>query len=235
MDSCGYCGEPANTVDHVVASTLLVDKGTSVQIPACSKCNGEKSKEDVYLRDMFTIRSETAGLPELAPHGEAMKRSIDRAFGPSPRIGPAVSILKTFKHGHVLGPMGERRAYVELDAARLNEGVKWIVRGLHYHHFKAILDPTKQFDFYAYQGQENNLRYDLLWPTIPGPDITLGGCLRYKVRCFAELPGSSQWLLAFYNHVLFFVEFNWQPAVDAIEALVQAREGREGTARLTSE
>ena len=58
-DSCAYCAKPAEQDEHVIAKGILLDSSKAVIVPACSKCNTAKSKDDEYLLASLVLRGET--------------------------------------------------------------------------------------------------------------------------------------------------------------------------------
>ena len=68
---CVYCGDPADTMDHVFPSCLYPcsKRDTNLQlltVPACSKCNEEWSKDEGHFRDVLLSTSELLSL-DLSP------------------------------------------------------------------------------------------------------------------------------------------------------------------------
>ncbi|MBS1725816.1 MAG: hypothetical protein JST51_03790 [Armatimonadetes bacterium] len=205
-DKCGYCGERASEDEHVIPECLLLDKSKKLIIRSCSKCNQAKSKDDVYLRDTFALRIETSDLAELSKIKKSMENSIERAFLPDPKIGPAFAMLKTFRQ-HVL-PSGELQFQVTADSARMHRALHWIVRGLHFHHLGAIMNPEGKLQLWAYDLEENQERFNKIWPNTNSEEFSVGGCLRYKYIVTKTLPTFSNWQLYFYERVYFIVSIN---------------------------
>ena len=48
---CVYCGAPATTDDHVIAAKFFLEpqRGNVPEVPACHRCNNEKSHLEDYL------------------------------------------------------------------------------------------------------------------------------------------------------------------------------------------
>jgi hypothetical protein len=48
---CVYCGAPATTDDHVIAAKFFLEpqRGNLPEVPACERCNNEKSHLEDYL------------------------------------------------------------------------------------------------------------------------------------------------------------------------------------------
>src|SRR5947209_15193891 len=48
---CVYCGAPATSDDHVIAAKFFLEpqRGNLPQVPACERCNNEKSHLEDYL------------------------------------------------------------------------------------------------------------------------------------------------------------------------------------------
>jgi 5-methylcytosine-specific restriction endonuclease McrA len=94
---CAYCGTaPATTVDHVVPKCLFEAPlpRNMITVPACSPCNGAKSKLDTFLRD-FLVSDQQAPENRVADsvragpyqRGVSRKRS-ERVRPVNPFLGP---------------------------------------------------------------------------------------------------------------------------------------------------
>ena len=204
---CAYCGKLATTKDHVVAKCLLVNSELGVIVPACEACNNAKSRDDVYLRDVFTIRAETANVPNMKSKSEKMERAALRDGFSS----PGREILGMISNQAVVSESGDLKGFVyraEARAERILSGLQWIVKGLYFYHFKQVLSPDVTWKWWAYEGAENKQKYDLIWP-IPiynGPFL-VGACLEYKVVAVKEIE-CSKWLLTFFDRLFFIVSIN---------------------------
>jgi hypothetical protein len=204
---CAYCGELATTDDHVVAKSMLIDRSCPAIVPACSRCNNEKSRDDEYLRDSFAFRVETFEIPSLEPLRNAAIRSSERqSVWP-----PSKMILSTFRRRLGRTPQGLLipESTVTIDSARFQRCVKWIVRGLYFRHTGDVLPSSADYQVWQYSGNDNNRVFNATWHSAShsGP-WTVGGSLAYKVMTISEVPDFSNWLLAFYDRVYFIVSVN---------------------------
>ncbi len=131
---CVYCNlREGTTEDHTIPKSVFLKPlpDNMVKVPACLKCNGEKSKDDDYLRDMLLVDWEN----ELHPMAQSdLRGKLIRAIGrnqshlirqgrttrrPTPFHSPGGVYLAT-------------ASAIPIDQARINLMFERIVRGLYY-------------------------------------------------------------------------------------------------------
>jgi hypothetical protein len=131
---CVYCDQREGTTnDHVVPKSVFLPPlpGNMVVVPACEPCNGEKSKDDDYLRDMLLLDWENETHPMA--QGE-LKKKLIRSIGHNRshliREGRRTRRPTPF---HSIGGVYLCTApAIPLDQARINRIFGRIVRGLYY-------------------------------------------------------------------------------------------------------
>lgn len=204
---CAYCGQHAVEKEHVVAKSLLVDRDTPVIVPSCSECNKAKSLDDDYLRDVFAIRLETSGLPQMREKRDKMVRSALRQG----RMSPGKGILSTFHKRPVVLPGGRTilwQGVVKADRSRIFRGIRWIVRGLYYRHFQTTLPLDADLRWRYFEGEEQVREFEAIWPRAQCGPFVVGSCLSYKINAFSDVPGYSEWVLVFYDRLLYVFTVN---------------------------
>lgn len=131
---CVYCDlREGTTEDHTVPNSVFPKPrpGNMVKVPACLPCNGDKSKDDDYLRDMLLVDWENEAHPMA--QGE-LKGKLIRAIG----RGQSHLIRdgrRTRRPTPVLSPVGlylGTAPAIPIDQARINKMFERIVRGLYF-------------------------------------------------------------------------------------------------------
>jgi hypothetical protein len=123
---CVYCGTPpADTADHVVCKQFFLEnrRDNLPQAPACSACNNEKSKLELYLTTV------------LAFGGRHPDAAANLATKVPKRLKKNAKLLRELKAG--FDKSGGKT--VPLDSARLNQLFAMIARGLAWYHWKVRL------------------------------------------------------------------------------------------------
>jgi hypothetical protein len=120
---CVYCGDTLSTTgDHVFAREffLVKHRDNLPQVPACAKCNGEKSELEHYL---------TAVLPFGARHSDAaitLQTMVPKRLERNARL----------RAGLAEGFTGDK---LPLQAGQVEKLFVFIAKGLLWHHWKANL------------------------------------------------------------------------------------------------
>lgn len=147
VSECAYCGKvPAETVDHVVPKCLF---GTPlptnmITVPACSRCNGAKSRLDSLLRD-FLVCEEGRPPHQVADSLRAgpYKRAVARKQS---EFWKEIDAGRFKRHnlslnGFDLGQFLE----VPFGNGPVKESITYIVRGLYYRMLKQRLPDDHTF------------------------------------------------------------------------------------------
>lgn len=134
---CVYCVEAeAQTADHVIARAFFLP-GTAEnlpKIPACAKCNNEKSKIEHYLAAVMPFGgmhpTAASTLSILTPPRLAKNRKLHRT------LADEMATMFTSRDG---GPWTPEMT-VPIDGKELERLFALIARGLAWHHWKVFLD-----------------------------------------------------------------------------------------------
>ena len=133
---CYYCGEKSSTKEHIPPECFF-PKGSKVQlftVPACVKHNNAKSKDDEYVKVLFTTSADLMLRKDLSYVIDKSERALER--------NPAfkATVLDDPEPAVVVLPCG---TYVpstshKIDIPRLLRFLEFLARGLFYHHEKEV-------------------------------------------------------------------------------------------------
>lgn len=131
---CVYCDQRNGTTDdHVVPKSVFLRPFpcNMVKVPACVLCNGEKSKDDDYLRDMLLLDRENETHP--ISQGE-LKNKLIRSINHnrSHLIRDGRRTRKPTPFYSVGGVYLGTASAITLDKSRMDRMFGRIVRGLYY-------------------------------------------------------------------------------------------------------
>lgn len=132
---CVYCGAvgASETGDHIFARGFFAvdDRDNLPQVPSCASCNSAKSQLETYL---------TAVLPFGGNHTDAVKMLEE--YVPK-RLGANNKLHRKLSEGaqsERLRPDGADEVMtLPFDGQQVEELFAYIVRGLHFHHWKQIV------------------------------------------------------------------------------------------------
>lgn len=149
---CVYCGELDKcTEEHVVPECLYPDNQKPTRdefaiVPACGKCNGRKSADDSYMRDVLTVDIDCWGHPLAEKVQDKFYRSIlkDKSIFArealrDPRPIPIYTPNNIFLGIHQSVPLDQRR--VDRFLRRVVQGLYWERYGVripNHYEFGAI-------------------------------------------------------------------------------------------------
>lgn len=133
MKTCYMCEREKTSVEHIPPKCFFPDdprfRKNLITVPSCDMHNGEKSKDDEYIRMIVTTNVganlETAKeyhLPKIARAIQAKRSTFDLFFG----TGKTRLIMHN----------GEPLVIGEIDGERLQSHFDRMVRGLYFHKTK---------------------------------------------------------------------------------------------------
>jgi len=136
--TCAYCVKAkATTDDHVFAREFftLEDRHNLPKAPACPKCNNEKGKFEHYL---------TAVLPFAGKHPQAAANLLSNVPGRlahNQKLGR--KLLGSMERAWLReeGGLYQQGGTFDFDHAKLEGFLKYVGRGLAWHHWKVYLKP----------------------------------------------------------------------------------------------
>ena len=202
---CAYCGAaPATTRDHIVSKGLSPRPlpPFMVTVPACLKCNQNKSQDEDYLRDVLIADIYTSEHPKAKAifdgpmaRARAKNRSEIARSARHARMEP----LHT-PGGLYLG----HYATVPLDWERISRTIEGMIRGLYY---TLVGKPFPQ-GYVVNVTRLDPLQVQSAWNVMSSGHLNGPYCLgddifMCEMQFVAEDPGMTRWLLRFYrNYVL---------------------------------
>lgn len=208
--ACVYCGESAQTDDHVPPKLLFPRPRPSnlITVPSCRSCNAGFETDDEYFRVAIALRRELSDHPEakgiFAPVIRGLNRPAQRGFARA--IVAAVTskpILTT--SGLVVG----HAPAMNVELERLRRTARRIVRALHFSDFRErIAGELRVWSEDDLVGVPEEVRIEV-WSTILHPlyastKRTIGqDVFSYWAVRDPQVPGASAWLLQFFGEVRF--------------------------------
>jgi len=135
---CVYCSQrPGVSGDHIFAREFFLPqaRGNLPQVPACDRCNNEKSKLEHYL---------TALLPFGARHQDAHENLTSQVHG---RLAKNQRLARELNAGrgriwHIEDKIFQPMMTLPIDPQRACELFAQIGRGLAWHHWGTYLQPS---------------------------------------------------------------------------------------------
>ena len=132
---CVYCrAKPAATADHIFFRQLFLERnrGNLPQVPACQKCNNEKSKLEHYL---------TAVLPFGGQHPDAHEALVDLVPG---RLAKNLRLHRELYAGrgriwHVEDGVCRPAMTIPVEPEKIAELFSLIARALAWYHLRQYL------------------------------------------------------------------------------------------------
>lgn len=155
--ACAYCGKTtaSSSADHVFARQLFLvrHRANLPIVPACDKCNSEKSRSEAYVALAFP----NGGRHKFAI--ENIETFLPRRFAKNVRaeqeLRSSRSFVPAMTDKGLIVPAG---AY-KIDAARVKEWVSFVARGLSFYHWEVAV---KKSEYTMIAGPPNKLGRNLL-------------------------------------------------------------------------
>ena len=194
VELCIYCGQEADTRDHVPPKLLFPKPRTKmVTVPACLQCNKSYEKDDV----LFAVAS---CLDAYIEHPQAMhvwESSLRPHILKRPRFRSMLA--SNIMPGRVVTPTGvylPDRVAVRFSKERLTRVVGRIVRGLLWEHYKQITDPGIEIEVYRNPALDPDLAE--IVNLVPNHSWIGGDIFRYRYGLAENGQDTSFWAMQFY-------------------------------------
>lgn len=133
--TCVYCGaeNSSETADHVFARELfhLNKRNNLPKVPACKKCNKEKSSLELYLTSVLPFggrHADASTALNMVEHRLAKNVKLHRQLASCLR-------KKWVEENGILRPV----MILPFDPAQLDGLFRFIIKGLLWHHWKVLL------------------------------------------------------------------------------------------------
>lgn len=190
---CAYCVDAKSTTgDHVLARAFVSAKARAnlPQVPACTKCNGDKAALEHYL---------TAVLPEAARHADAaaVKAEAARRLERNPRL----KRKQEDGAGFIEMPNGERIDTKPLDPQRMATFNSYILKGLYHYVYEHAL-PKQNLFLVGYFVPEISELIDKAMAgatALPREEAVGNGALKFKVVELDGMEGLQLWTFSIYD------------------------------------
>ncbi len=140
-DSCIFCGQVADTREHIPAKQFF--KGTPdkplITVPSCNLCNSGFQKDEDFFRQFYV-----SFLMDRSPEAkQLMDGEISRSILRTPALGhqmfSQMKLVDAYtKSGLYTGKM-TMYTISDADKIRINKVVNKIIRGLFFHKFSQVL------------------------------------------------------------------------------------------------
>lgn len=197
--TCAYCAKAtATTDDHVFAKKffLLEDRHYLPKAPACKACNNAKATFEHYL---------TAVLPFGGRHPQAvanLQSGVPGRLAKNPRLHKA--LLGSIEPAWLREGTGlyQQTSVVDFDSSKLEGLLKFVARGLAWHHWKVYLRPDDDVSVMLMPDMGSAYFQNLIgsWRSAQRVDENLGnGTIQYKGVQAPEPPELTVWTISMYG------------------------------------
>jgi len=223
---CAYCGQSLSLedlhVDHVVPNCLFTSPRPAnlVEVPACYRCNNEKSKFDSFLRDMAVLAKGSMDHPVARElKNTKVKRSIQNNKS---EVINHMSTSNDYKYIVDTGHWGglEFRETIKgslnIDDDYARNAILWVIRGIYVACFGQIfpIDTDVRIDGISkeYISQAKRIIIQELQNIGVDSDnvkeMNLGDIFKCHI---IYSPSKTLFLLCFFDSIAFFVEADCSP------------------------
>jgi hypothetical protein len=136
--TCVYCAAAGSseTADHVVCREFfpVSARDNLPKVPACSKCNGEKS----YLEHYLTTVMPFGGTQKSAE--EMLKEQVSRRLDRNEKLRAKLSMGFSYRFASKNGGPWQRQLAISFDGDKLNRLFGYMLRGLAFHHWGLVFN-----------------------------------------------------------------------------------------------
>ena len=202
VEPCSYCGEEhEQEPEHVVPRAIFLNENQStIIIPACHRCNNQKSAGEDDLRDSLVIEVGVYGHPDILPLMSVMAESAGKGFS---KYGQAATeskpVIRTTEAG-VDVPAYEVHVH---DAKAMRRTLRYMVRGLYFHENGQPWLPDQPLTLY--DPPADQLEFTLETFGRLGPfefrDIMGNDIFKYAAITQEQYPNITAWLMVFFGTV----------------------------------
>jgi hypothetical protein len=200
--TCAYCRAEgsSSTADHVIPrkAMFVKDRANLPQVPACARCNNEKSRLENYFLALVLAGSNH-------PDGDRYREEF---------IKPRLRKNRRFAHAiasarPIVRPNNGRfeQAYaVNISADETTALMEMIALGLYYHHTGGPLDPTYRAMARIFAPEHERELVDGVLEFFPADSPVVGsnfgnGAFTYEGFLNNHLPGFSLWRMMWHGGI----------------------------------
>jgi hypothetical protein len=205
---CIYCGlEPSTRKgDHAVpqANFLSPLPEDMVTVPACIRCNQEKSQLDEYVRDALVLDID-ASRNSVAQ--ELVRGSVSRAVAKnrSQFFKTAVAGARRVPRFTPLGVYVEDVISVPVDDKMIRRQLKFMVKGLYFWVKRERIPSDYQYEITRIRRDAISNLWDFFATKSEGAGQIGEGVFACRYTFGLENAYVSSWLLIFYNSIAYMV------------------------------
>jgi len=201
--ACSYCGAmEAMEPEHVVPRAIFLnDNQSTIIIPACHRCNNEKSAGEDDLRDSLVIEVGVHGHPDILPLMSVMAESTAKGFS---KYGRAAAlqrkpVIRTTESG-VDVPAYEVHV---LDARAMRRTLRYMVRGLYFHENGRPWLPDQPLTLHDPPAHELEFALETFGQLGPFEFRGIMGneVFKYAATTQEQYPDITAWLMVFFGTV----------------------------------
>ena len=196
---CAYCVKAkATTDDHVFAREFFTveDRQNLPKAPACPKCNNEKSKFEHYL---------TAVLPFAGKHPQAaanLEGGVPGRLAKNQKLSS--ELIGSMRPAWLReeGGLYQQTGIFDFDHAKLEGFLKYVGRGLAWHHWKVYLRPDDEVSVLLMTDAHSALFASVTssWRNVQRVVGNLGnGTVQYVGVQAADPPELTLWTISMYG------------------------------------
>ena len=182
---CAYCGHPATSKDHVPPKCIFPrERDDLITVPACNAHNGERSRLDALLLEFLGL---------FAAQVEPFNHELWERAWKSIKRSRRDRILRE----RLVHDQRSSLAVVGVEAAPFIASIKFIARGLYWHHTGACL------------GLDTRISGSMWRPDVELPMLSrftsrsiAKGQFVYAFGVAEDGPKTSAWYMQFHGNVL---------------------------------
>jgi len=162
VEKCYLCGLRATTSDHIPPKSLFPKnfQYKGLKVPACNKCNNDTSKDDEYLRDVFSMTGWNKEARQVFLEG--VKPSYTRLYARLQRVTKHQRILNSMEKIDIKTSNGiflKEVTGMKMKSDRVKNSLKKIIRGIYFHTYKKSIPNKYKLTVYF---QPKDIGIDLL-------------------------------------------------------------------------
>jgi len=213
---CVYCGAPATTDDHVIAAKffLVPHRGDLPEVPACQRCNNEKSHLEDYLMVVL-------GFGGVHPDAKVNLDTLVRR-----RLENNLRLKRELAAGYD----ASGGTTIPFDHERLDKLFAMVAQGLAWHHWKVLLRPgfSAIASLFSDTGAPFFMQMLSGWNTPTRVADNLGnGTFVYEGAQATDVPEATIWRFEMYGGI----KFGGDPRVPGPASLAVALTGPDSLIR----
>lgn len=208
IKTCVYCvSAEGRSADHIPPKAIFTKPRPRdlVTVPACTDCNTSFKANDEYFAAMLALRTGVLQSRQGRRLLAQVTRGLRHPKGQRFREMITANWMKAEDLPKEYGPVDGPYVYWA-NIPRLRATAERIVRGLHYHCYRATLDPHTTVRAALLEELPRDIRTLTLAPLYGEDPVELAdGCFAFCTKRARSDEQLSVWLLTFYADASFVV------------------------------